>query len=168
MAYQVLLATLILLLRAPIAALFVEDPLVLAQTTALMPITTAYSVLATLAPGWSQQLLFGLGDNLRLPAGLNFVSFFCIGVPTGSVLAFAGGLGARGLWAGLVGAMVIIVVGQYTYIATTTDWPAAAERARTRALENDRPKTAVAESDTRGLVVADSAAVGVEMEERVT
>ena len=88
------------------------DASVLDHVSRLMPFTTTYSVLATLAPGLAQQLMFSLGAPLRVPAAINFVCFLCLGVPGGSVLAYQAGLGVRGLWSGLVLAMLLIIAGQ--------------------------------------------------------
>jgi len=62
--------TLVIIMRRHIARLFVdggsdEAEAVLDVAASLIPITTTYSMLATLAPGWSQQVLFGLGARLR-------------------------------------------------------------------------------------------------------
>ena len=131
-------------------------------------LVAAASFFATLAPGWSQQLLFGLGARLRVPAALNVVAFFGVGLPVGAALAYGGGLAERGIWMGLLLAMQLVVVGQYTYLMRTTNWEQAARRARERALAKDKkPDDANAraadESDGRGLAAADSAAAAVEM-----
>lgn len=144
-------------------ALHVCVPQVRDRAVQLMPWTTLYSVLATLAPGWSQQTLFGIGAPLRLPAAINFACFFGVGLPLGAWLAFPGGFEERGLWMGLVAAMGLIIAGQYTYIFCTVNWAQAAERARERALKRDADGAAAAESDGRGLAAADSAAAAVEM-----
>ena len=170
-AIQCVLVSVILTFREQIASLFVDDPQVHAHAVALMPITTVYSFFATLAPGWSQALLFGLGARLRVPAALNVVCFFGVGLPLGAALAYGEGLAERGIWMGLLLAMGLIVVGQYTYLARTTNWEQSARRARERALAKDSPegaadsaaRTAADESDGRGLAAADSAAAAVEM-----
>ena len=69
----------------------------------------------------------------------------------------------RGIWGALILAIVAIAIGQWTFIWCTVDWAEASKRARKRALERDQPtERATAESDTRGLAAADSAAA-VEM-----
>lgn len=160
-----LLAALLLSQRHRIGALFVDDAQILHEIVDLMPYTTTYSVLASLACGWSQQVLFGLGAPLRVPAFINFTSFFGIGLPFGSVLAYRTTLGVRGLWAGLDVAVGLIVLGQYTYMALTTDWAESARIAREHALAKDTRggQAAIAlESDGQGLAVADSAQLAVE------
>ena len=94
-------------------------------------------MLATLAPGWSQQVLFGLGARLKIPAAINFFAFFGVGIPGGAVLAYRFGLGVHGIWLGLVVAMVLIITGQYLYLALTVDWHAAARDAQQKARPPD-------------------------------
>ena len=171
----------VILMRRPIARLFVdggsdEAEAVLEVTASLMPVTTAYSMLATLAPGWSQQVLFGLGARLRLPAAINFVAFFGVGIPGGALLAYRFGLGVHGIWLGLVAAIVLIVIGQYLYLALTVDWHAAARDAQQKAQRKARRpddrdsddlgvdlgklgRSAVNGEDGIGLAAADSAKV---------
>ena len=69
-------------------------------------------------------MLFGLGADLRLPALINFVSFLLIGIPSGAALAYSSHLGAEGIWAGLLLAMSLIVIGQYSYLLGVIDWMA--------------------------------------------
>lgn len=151
---QLVSATLILSFRRPIASFFVEDGEVLTHVSELMPITTAYSMLATMASGLSHQLQFGLGANLQVPAAINFTCFFGIGVPLGAVFAYQAGLGVRGLWAGLILAMLLIIVGQYVHLYRTVDWQAASQRARERAAKD---ATGADENEGRGLAAADAA-----------
>lgn len=152
------MGALVLHWRHQIAYLFVDDVAVLAELDLLIPYTTAYSVGASLAPGWSQQTLFGLGTQLYVPAAVNFVSFFGVGLPAGAVLAFQAGMSARGLWLGLVIAMGLIVVGQYTFIATAVDWAEAARVARRKALKKPaEDSTSGIEAGGQGLAAADSA-----------
>ena len=151
---QLVSATLILSFRRPIASFFVEDGEVLTHVSELMPITTAYSMLATMVSGFSHQLQFGLGANLQVPAAINFTCFFGIGVPLGAVFAYQAGLGVRGLWAGLILAMLLIIVGQYVHLYRTVDWQAASQRARERAAKD---ATGADENEGRGLAAADAA-----------
>ena len=135
------LGTVVIIMRRPIARLFVnggnEAEAVIEVTASLMPITTAYSMLATVAPGWSQQVLFGLGVNLKLPAAINFFAFFGVGIPGGAVLAYRFGLGVHGLWLGLVAAIGLVVIGQYLCLALI-DWHVAARDAQEQAKQNLR------------------------------
>ena len=126
-------------------------------------------VLPRLTPppqGFSQQLLFGLGEPLAIPAALNFVAFFLVGLPLGSLFAYQGGLDERGIWLGLVVAMAVALVGQYLFLFATVDWAAAAKRARERSLgAAGASATATrSESDGRGLAAADSASTAAATE----
>ena len=139
---SITLAVVVVSNRRRIATFFVEGEseeaaAVLETTVSLMPVTTLYSVLATLAPGWSQQVLFGLGADLRAPATLNIFAFFAVGVPGGSLLAYRFGMGVQGIWLGLVAAIGLVVVGQHAHLARTTDWPEMARVARARALQRE-------------------------------
>lgn len=157
MSVQVLLATGIMSFRGRIASAFVDDPVVHAHTVALLPYTTAYSFLATAVSGWSQQILFGLGARLRFPAALNFLAFFAVGLPAGALFGYHG-LEERGIWLGLLVALLLALVGQYAYLLLTTDWQVAATKARERALGDIKATTTGGgESEGRGLAAADSA-----------
>ena len=163
------LAAVIVANRRSIAAVFVdsdgdEAAEVLEVTASLMPVTTAYSVLATLAPGWSQQILFGLGAPLRVPAALNFFSFYAIGIPGGALLAYQARLGVEGIWMGLDLAVGLMVVGQYVHLAMTVDWADAARRARAKALKKEQQPAQSQDSmaDGQGLAAADSAKAAVD------
>ena len=165
---QCSLVAFLLTFRTQIASLFVDDPEVLAHATSLMRLTTVYSFFATMAPGWSQQLLFGLGAKLTFPAAWNVVCFFVVGLPVGSFLGYSKGLAEEGIWMGLLLAMILIVIGQYAYLAVTTDWALASRKARERALVQGKGGAGAGagwssdlandESDGRGLAMADSAA----------
>jgi len=122
-------------LRHEIAMLFVEDDAVLDEIVQLMPYTIAYSFLATLGPGWSQQVLIGIGGSLRVPAAINFISFAVVGLPLGTVLAYKLDMQVHGLWLGLVIAMCCIDAGHVVYGCLTVDWDEAARQAVQKALE---------------------------------
>jgi MATE family multidrug resistance protein len=159
------LGVLLLRLRFSIATFFVDDDTVVEQVVALMPFTICYSFLATLAPGWSQQIFIGVGASLRVPAAINLLSFYAIGIPVGSALAFSAGWGVHGLWGGLVLGMVSIILLQYTFLGCSLNWHAAARLAREKAFERT-VRTGTSESDSQGLRVADSAALEIEYSER--
>lgn len=164
-------ASLILVNRRRIASLFLmgsdesmaagaaERAEVLEMVTSLMPITTAYSVLSTLAIGWSQQILFGLGAHLRVPALINFLAFFAVGNPLGALLAYEAHLGVNGLWLGLLCGIALVGIGQYSYLGCTVNWAKAAVVARERALKKEGHELSQTSSDGQGLAAADSAKV---------
>jgi len=159
LAVQLALTTAILSQRDLVASAFVDDTEVHAHIVQLMPYTTAYSFLSTSVSGFSQQLLFGVGARLFIPAVLNLVAFFIIGLPLGALLGLKGGLEERGIWLGLIIAMLLALVGQFTYLALAVDWEAAAESAREKAFvvdENASISTAVPVSDSLGVAAPDS------------
>lgn len=158
----------IVIMRRQIAAVFVDandagSAEVLEVTASLMPITTSYSILATLAAGWSQQVLFGLGARLHVPAALNFLAFYAFGIPGGALLCYRAELGVHGIWLGLVGAIMLVIIGQYTFLGCTVDWAAAAAAARKKALcqgpggEQQVGPAQSSVSDGQGLASADGA-----------
>jgi multidrug resistance protein, MATE family len=161
MALQAVLTCLIISFRDCIASAFVEDPIVHEHTVRLLPYTTAYSFLATAVSGFSQQLLFALGTRLRLPAALNFFAFFAVGLPAGALLGF-NGLEERGIWLGLIVALLIALTGQYAYLLLGIDWEVAAKQAQERALADTKATGTCGESDKQGLAMADSAKQPVE------
>ena len=131
-------------------------------------------MLATLAPGWSQQVLYGLGTSLHVPALLNLASFVLVGLPLGTILAYQLDLGARGLWLGLLLAMLLVIFGQYAHIYRTINWVEAARLARERSLATEQHGTAEAstpsgeradqqDEEGRGLAGADSAKESIEV-----
>ena len=66
-----------------------------------------------------------------------------------------GGLEERGIWLGLIVAMLIALVGQWAFVLLAIDWEEASKQARERAQLDEKGITA---SDGRGLAAADSAA----------
>ena len=84
-------------------------------------------MLDSIGPSFAHQTIFGLGVPLRLPAALNFLSFWVVAIPIGAVIAARGGLGLLGLWLGLDLGMLLLVCGVLTSLAAASQ--AAAERA---------------------------------------
>ena len=98
-----------------------------------MVFTTVYAALANLGPGCSQQIFFGLGVGLMVPAGVNVLAFFAVGVPAGAALAFGCSQGVTGLWGGLIIGMALLLLGQYAFLAAAIDWKDAARVAQRKA-----------------------------------
>lgn len=121
--------------RFTIADMMVDDPALSERIGRLMGVTVVYGIFATLSAGWTQQCLFGMGANLRVPAMINFGSFYFVGIPVGGYLGFQRGWEEMGLWTGLVVANVLITIGQGYYLIFVIDWPEAARVARAKALE---------------------------------
>jgi len=83
-----------------LARLYTSDPGAMAVAVALLPLAGAFAVFDGLqAVGLG--VLRGLADT-RVPMIMNLVGYWAIGLPAGLVLAFPVGMGATGLWWGLV------------------------------------------------------------------
>jgi MATE family multidrug resistance protein len=100
----------VLLVGAPefLAGVYTRDVAVLTLAAMLLPIAGVFQVfdgLQVVAIG----LLRGLGDT-RVPMIANIVGFWAIGLPVSLWLAFPLGLGAIGLWWGLVVGLIIVAV----------------------------------------------------------
>jgi len=153
------LATVLVSLRHAIAGSFVDEPHVVELTASLMRMTIMYAALANMGPGCAQQIFFGVGASLRVPAAINTVAFFIIGIPLGAVFAFELDFGVVGLWGGLVVAMVLLLAGQYTYMYKTVDWAQAATVAVEKALGGGKAVGALPRPTEEG--EGDHAAAGV-------
>jgi MATE family multidrug resistance protein len=91
-----------------LAALYTPDRQVIGLAVLLLPIAGVFQVfdgLQVVAIG----LLRGLGDT-RVPMLANIIGFWAIGFPVSLVLAFPLGLGAVGLWWGLVVGLIIVAL----------------------------------------------------------
>jgi MATE family, multidrug efflux pump len=105
-----MLAMAVLLIGAPdfLASLYTPDPQVLGLAIVLLPIAGVFQVfdgLQVVAIG----LLRGLGDT-RVPIIANLIGFWLIGMPVSLWMGFKLGLGAAGLWWGLVAGLFIVAV----------------------------------------------------------
>jgi MATE family multidrug resistance protein len=93
-------------LPRPLAGLYTNAVEVVALAVVLLPIAGVFQVfdgLQAVAIG----VLRGLGDT-RVPLVANAVGFWVIGLPVSLLLGFGWGLGARGLWWGLVVGLVMV------------------------------------------------------------
>ncbi len=99
-----------LMLGAPraLAALYTTDAAVLAVAAGLIPLAGVFQVFDGLQVV-SLGVLRGVGDT-RAPVVINLVGFWLVGLPLGSWLCFARGMGARGLWWGLVAGLATVAV----------------------------------------------------------
>lgn len=83
-----------------LARLYTSDPGAMAVAVMLLPLAGLFAVFdGVQAVGLG--VLRGLGDT-KVPMIINLVGYWGIGLPAGFVLAFPLGLGATGLWWGLV------------------------------------------------------------------
>jgi MATE family multidrug resistance protein len=95
-------------LSAPgwLARLYTTSVPVLAVATALLPLAGLFQVfdgVQVVAGG----ILRGLGDT-RSPMIINLLGFWGVGIPAGLALGFPAGLGAVGLWWGLVAGLASV------------------------------------------------------------
>jgi MATE family multidrug resistance protein len=89
-----------------LAAVFSDDPAVLAAATTLVRIAAIFQ-LGDGAQVVSAGALRGAGDT-RWPLALNVIVHWCIGLPIAWWLGFGRGLGAPGLWYGLTIGLLLI------------------------------------------------------------
>lgn len=122
-------ATAALLLAAPrpLAALYSRDPAVLALAASLIPLAGLFQVFDGLQVV-SLGVLRGLGDT-RVPAAINVVGFWLLGIPLGAWLGLRGGAGPRGLWWGLVVGLAAVGVVNVLRVRARLGAPLARVRA---------------------------------------
>lgn len=95
-------------LGSEIASAFSDDSQVIAITIQLLMLAAAFQVFDG-AQVISMGALRGIQD-VNIPTGIVFVSFWVIGIPTGCVLAFQNAMSALGLWIGLTLGLAIASV----------------------------------------------------------
>ncbi len=98
----------VVLVTAPgsVARVFTTDRAVIRTAVSLLAVAAAFQLfdgLQTVATG----ALRGAGDT-RTPMFCHLTLYWLIGLPVGYVLCFVMGWGARGLWAGLCVALILI------------------------------------------------------------
>ncbi|PYQ61917.1 MAG: MATE family efflux transporter [Acidobacteria bacterium] len=91
-------AILFLIAPGPLARLYTNDAEVIAMVRLLLPIAAAFLVFDGLQVV-SSGVLRGAADT-TFPAAMALIGYWALGLPTGWILAFRAGLGARGLWWG--------------------------------------------------------------------
>lgn len=90
----------------PLARVFTADPAILAAAAALIPIAGVFQVFDGLQ-GVSGGILRGAGDT-QVPMWSNLAGYALVGLPLGAWLAFDRGLGAPGIWWGLVAGLAAV------------------------------------------------------------
>jgi MATE family multidrug resistance protein len=99
-------ALLFTLAPGPLAGLYTHDPGVLAVAATLLPLAGAFQLF-----DGTQVVCFGAlrgAGDIHWPAAANIVGYWALGLPIGAWLAFQGGGGPRGIWAGLVAALAVV------------------------------------------------------------
>jgi MATE family, multidrug efflux pump len=99
-------AILFMVIPGPLARLYTNDPAVIAMVRLLLPIAAAFQVFDGLQVVGSG-VLRGAADT-TFPAAMAFVGYWVIALPTGWLLAFRAGLGARGLWWGFTVGLAVV------------------------------------------------------------
>ena len=107
-AFMVLAAAAFTFAPGALAALYTDDPAVLALAVMLLPIAGVFQVFDGVQ-AVSMGLLRGLGDT-RVPMLASILGFWCLGMPVSAWLAFGLDLGATGLWWGLVVALMVVAL----------------------------------------------------------
>lgn len=108
MGFMALSAASFLLFPQAIAMLYSTDASVIALAAVLIPIAGFFQVwdgLQVVAIG----ILRGIGDT-RAPMIVNIVGFWLLGFPASLWLAFSAGMGATGLWWGMVVGLFVVGV----------------------------------------------------------
>ena len=92
----------------PLAAVYTRDAAVIAVAAVIIPLAGAFQLFdGTQAVAFG--VLRGAGD-VKVPAIVNVLGYWLFGQPIGWLLAFPAGLGARGVWAGLVLGLAAVAV----------------------------------------------------------
>jgi MATE family, multidrug efflux pump len=100
-----------------LAALFTDDPRVIAAAAQLLPLAALFQVFDG-AQVVSTGILRG-GADTTFPAVSALVGYGLIGLPMGCALAFGGGLGPRGLWWGVtlgLGIVALLLAGRIVHL----------------------------------------------------
>jgi MATE family multidrug resistance protein len=135
-----LLALAILLGRRWWAGLFLgeHDVETRALVEAVLPLIAVYVLVDGLGSGLLARILNALGI-VCVPATFVAIAFYLIGLPASAAMAFRGGMGLAGLWAGLDVAIVCSTLSMLAVLMLRVDWRAAADEARQKALREDAP-----------------------------
>jgi MATE family multidrug resistance protein len=121
-AFMLVAALLFLTLPRTLVAWFTSDATVVAAGASLLAVAALFQLfdgMQVVATG----ALRGAG-NTRAPLLWNLVGYWVLGLPIGAWLCFSQGLGAVGLWIGLlVGLTVTGVSLVFVWTRTTRGWP---------------------------------------------
>ena len=102
--------TAVLFTLAPtlLARAYTPEVAVVALAASLLPIAAVFQVFDGIQIV-SASILRGVGDT-RVPMIVNLVGFFALGLPVGTLLAFQGEMGARGIWWGLAAGLAMVAL----------------------------------------------------------
>ncbi|HEX5004115.1 MAG TPA: MATE family efflux transporter [Gemmatimonadales bacterium] len=111
--FMLLTGAVFLLIPRFLAGLYTSSADVLLVAAMLIPLAGLFQVfdgIQVVAGG----VLRGLGDT-RSPMIINLIGFWVVGIPAGLILGFRAGMGAVGLWSGLVlglASVAVILLGR--------------------------------------------------------
>jgi MATE family multidrug resistance protein len=107
-SFMAAMGSVMLLAPRLLASAYTDAPAVLAVASALIPLAGVFQIfdgIQVVAGG----ILRGLGDT-RSPMIINAIGFWLVGIPAGLLLGLRAGLGAPGLWWGLVCGLASVAV----------------------------------------------------------
>ncbi|MEO7067611.1 MAG: MATE family efflux transporter [Rhodanobacter sp.] len=105
---QMLSASLLLLFPHYIAALYTNDPTVIALAVQLIMLAGLFQFSDGIQVA-SNGALRGLKDT-RVPMAISLFAYWMVGMPVGWWLTFHHGMGARGMWVGLIAGLSVAAV----------------------------------------------------------
>ena len=134
LATQLVSATLMLTLPHVIASLYTRDPRVMALAAQLIMLAGLFQFSDGIQVA-ANGALRGLKDT-RVPMAITLFAYWVIGMPVGWWLAFHRGMGARGMWMGLIAGLSVAAVMLFVRFwrsASRQRWRPVALRARASA-----------------------------------
>lgn len=123
LATQTISATVLALAAVPIASVYTRDAAVIATAAHLLFFAAVFQFSDGIQAA-SNGALRGLKDT-RVPAMLTAFSYWLVGMPFGWWLAFPQGLGAPGLWLGLIAGLSVAAVTllwRFATLARAANW----------------------------------------------
>ena len=125
-ACSLMTATMLILFRAQIPALIVNDALTVQKSAGMMYILAGFQVVDSVN-GSNLGVFRGMGFQV-LGAKFNFVAYYLIGLPFAAVLAFPARLGVAGLWIGMAAGLAMSCIAT-TIVIQKANWPSLAMNA---------------------------------------
>jgi len=127
---QLFSASMMLGLPHGIASLYTSDPVVIALAAQLIMLAGVFQLSDGIQVA-SNGALRGLKDT-RVPMAITLFAYWLVGMPVGWWLAFHHGMGARGMWMGLIAGLsvaAVMLLTRFCRSARKQRWRAAAPRA---------------------------------------